>query len=192
MTKLRKWSILTHLVEQMRQSGSWSGETHVQKAVFFLQELTEVNLGFEFMLYKHGPFSFDLTDELGMLKSARVLDPEPQAPYGPRLKPLKRFDDLSEGERDRIRFVASALGERGVGSLEQIGTALLVRAEGIPRPTEQESARLLELKPHLTQEQADEAFRELNLIIQRFQTERPGGGQPPARLLETCHQVSPV
>ena len=59
MDRLRRAAILTQLVGNLRREGSWCGETHVQKATFFLQELMEVPLGFNFVLNKHGPFSFD-------------------------------------------------------------------------------------------------------------------------------------
>jgi hypothetical protein len=61
------------------------GETHMQKATFFLQELIKVPLGFEFLLYKHGPFSFDLRDELTFMRAQGFLRLEPQYPYGPTL-----------------------------------------------------------------------------------------------------------
>jgi uncharacterized protein YwgA len=60
MDRLRRAAILTRLIEQLRNGGSWCGETHVQKATFFLQELLNVPLSLDFILYKHGPFSFDL------------------------------------------------------------------------------------------------------------------------------------
>ena len=56
MERLQRASILLRLNEELRKSGSWAGETHMQKATFFLQELLAVPLGFDFVLYKHGPF----------------------------------------------------------------------------------------------------------------------------------------
>ena len=39
-----------------------------QKAVYFLQEIFDVPTGIEYILYKHGPYSFDLTADLTALR----------------------------------------------------------------------------------------------------------------------------
>ena len=44
MDRLRRAAVLTRLVEQMRRNGSWCGETHMQKATLFLQNLVLVPL----------------------------------------------------------------------------------------------------------------------------------------------------
>jgi uncharacterized protein YwgA len=69
MDRLWRASLLLTMNEELRRAGSWAGETHMQKAIFFLQELIKVPLGFEFLLYKHGPFSFDLRDELTFMRA---------------------------------------------------------------------------------------------------------------------------
>jgi len=69
MDRLRRAALLTQLIERLRRRGSWCGETHVQKATLFLQDLTRIPMGFDFILYKHGPFSFDLRDELTSLRA---------------------------------------------------------------------------------------------------------------------------
>lgn len=60
MERLNRAAVLLNLVETLRSKGSWASETHFQKAAYFLQELLRVPLEFEFILYKHGPFSFGL------------------------------------------------------------------------------------------------------------------------------------
>ena len=48
MKRLQRAAIVTELAEQLTAQGSWCGETHLQKATYFLQELLEVPTGFEF------------------------------------------------------------------------------------------------------------------------------------------------
>src|SRR6516225_10114425 len=90
MDRLRMAAVLTRLIEQLRARGSWCGETHVQKATLFLQDLMCVPLGFDFILYKHGPFSFDLRDELTSLRADGLIKLEPQWGYGPRIATTDR------------------------------------------------------------------------------------------------------
>ena len=83
MDRLRRAALLTRLIELLRKKGSWCGETHIQKSTFFVQNLMKVPLSFDFILYKHGPFSFDLRDELTGLRADGLIRLEPQWPYGP-------------------------------------------------------------------------------------------------------------
>lgn len=92
MDRMRKAGLLTRLIEELHNNGSWCGETHVQKATFFAQELTKIPLGFDFILYKHGPFSFDLRDELTALRADGLLKLETQWPYGPRISPTQQSE----------------------------------------------------------------------------------------------------
>lgn len=172
MKRLQRAALLTELVEQMRAQNSWCGETHLQKATFFLQGLFDVDLGYEFIVYKHGPFSFDLRDELGELVSDRLIRYEPQLPpYGPRIAATE------EGERvqniyprtlarhaAKIRFVAEKLDARGVVYLERLATALYVTLEH-PQAGQNERVRSLRvLKPHIGEPAALQAVEEVDQI----------------------------
>ena len=69
MERIKNITILLQLIESLRKNGSWCGETHIQKAIYSLQQLKGVPLNFNFVLYKHGPFSFDLRDELTAMRA---------------------------------------------------------------------------------------------------------------------------
>src|SRR4051812_7802769 len=135
MKKRQREAVVAALGEALSDAGSWSGETHVQKSVYFLQELLGVPTGFDFILYKYGPFSPELQGELGAMRSAGFLRLVPQpAPYGPKLETTKtaerqlfaRWPKTIARHRQRIDFVARELGGLGVGSLERLATALWV------------------------------------------------------------------
>jgi hypothetical protein len=169
MDRLRKAALLTTLIQKLREQGSWSGETHVQKGIFILQELMEVPLEFDFILYKHGPFSFDLRDELTALRADELLSLERQPwPYGPRLAPTERsvniqslFSKTVATFENQINFVALKLGGKGVTELERLATALYVTREGESGPSVDERAeRLVHLKPHVSLTDARDAIIE--------------------------------
>jgi len=73
MNRLKRDVVILSLIENLKKKGSWCGETHIQKATYFLQELFDFPLGFEFILYKHGPFSFDLSDKLTAMRADMLL-----------------------------------------------------------------------------------------------------------------------
>lgn len=166
MKRLQRAIILVELAERLSASGSWCGETHMQKAVFFLQQLLDVPLGYSFILYKHGPFSFDLRDELTGLRADDVFTLQARpAPYGPRLLPTQLAVDLkSKFKRTRkqyaqqVEFVAHKFGNKRVTELERLGTALFVTAECSQDTSVADRAEMIsKLKPHINLDSARQA-----------------------------------
>ena len=158
------------LVEQLRESGNWCGETHVQKAVYFLQTARRVPMGYSFVLYKHGPYSFDLRLDTARLLGRRMLKQEPsRPPYGPRLRATtilsKHVDRHPEAIRrysEDVARVVQLVGRRGVAELERLSTALYVTVRQDEESIASRAARIHELKPHVSVESAAEAVKELD------------------------------
>ena len=117
-------AILVEFVDRIRQAGSWAGETHIQKGVFFLQKMLGVPTPFEFVLYKHGPYSFDLHDQLADMRAHHILGIESRFPYGPsfrsgdlgqRTKLLSK--QVSQMYEKQLDFVAHHFSTKDVGDL---------------------------------------------------------------------------
>jgi len=178
MDRLHKAAIITRLAQELREHGSWCGETHLQKAAYFLQELLQVPLEFQFILYKHGPFSFDLRDELAALQADELLRPEPHPPYGPKVATTERAQyiqglypkTVAKYER-QIALVANRLGPADVATLERLATGLYVtkNAEGLegPATVEARAKELHRLKPHVSVEEAQEAIGEVDKFVEQ-------------------------
>jgi uncharacterized protein YwgA len=177
MDRLKRAALITRLLQNLREKGSWCGETHAQKAAFFAQNLMDIPMEFEFILYKHGPFSFDLRDELTSLRADGLVRLVPQWPYGPSIMPT----DLAERIQDtydktvtryekRIAFIAEKLGAKGVADLERLATALYVtEQQEAGESPEKRAINLCELKPHISADQAVAAIQEVDQIIAEAQ-----------------------
>jgi hypothetical protein len=173
MDRIKKAALLLRLIDKLRDKGSWCGETHIQKAVYFLQRLMGVPTEFEFILYKHGPFSFDLRDELTALRADVLIRLEPQWPFGPRIVPTDRslyiqslYSKTLATFDDRIGFVAEKLGDKGVAELERLATAFYVTERvGTDRPADERAEELTRLKPHVTPGNAMSAIEEIDKIM---------------------------
>lgn len=170
MNRVQRAAIITRLARKMREKGSWCGETHLQKALYLAQELLAVPTGFDFILYKHGPFSFDLRDELTALRADRLLTIEPQRrPFGPRFATTKRSEEIellfpkTIGEFDaKLDFIADKLQGKGVSDLERLATALYVIHQYTACTTlDDRAAKLHELKPHVLLADARNAFEQV-------------------------------
>ena len=171
MDRLRNAALLTRLIEGLCSKGDWCGETHVQKTAFFVQELMGVPLGFQFILYKHGPFSFDLRDELTALRADGLLELEPRT-YGAQLVPTKQcgyiqgiYPKTTAKYQKSIEFIVERLGGKGVIELERLATAFYVSnrlEEG--KSVFIRANRVTKLKPHIPPEKARDAVREVDRI----------------------------
>ncbi len=173
MKEARRAALIAELVRKLRVRDSWAGETHVQKTSYFLQEMLDVPLDLRFTLYKYGPFSFDLRDQLTEMRGLDQLELEPQPrPYGPKLavgdgaeqlrtrfpKTLNRYDEA-------LNFVAEEIGAMGVGPLERLATALMVTKELPGADAEERAERLHRYKAHVSMEQAREAVERVDTLI---------------------------
>jgi uncharacterized protein YwgA len=87
---MQRDAVLLSLMNEMRAKGSWCGETHIQKSVYFLQELLEVPMNLEFILYKHGPYSFDLADAVTAMRADSLLEYNHAVPTGQAFSPQKQ------------------------------------------------------------------------------------------------------
>lgn len=173
MDRLRKAALLTRLIGELWKKDSWCGETHVQKATYFAKEVAGIDLSHEFVLYRHGPFSFDLRSDLAGLRADGMTALEVQYPYGPRIaltdraayiqsfypKTLKRY-------RNKITFVASKLGNKGVADLERLGTGFFLSRHGSMKNAgdEEIGRHVNRLKRHISPADAIEGLQEAREI----------------------------
>jgi uncharacterized protein YwgA len=173
MNRLQRAAVLTQLAQELAGQGSWCGETHLQKATYFLQHLLQVPLNFKFTLYKFGPYSFDLDEELTALRADELLELKVRHPsYGPSLLPTETSSSLRERHPATlgkyapfVAFVATKLSGKGVTELERVATALYVTLEsGEKKLVSARANRIRELKPHVPLEAAKAAVEELDTI----------------------------
>lgn len=164
MKRLQRCTVILSLVEALLQKDSWCGETHIQKATYFLQELLRVPLGFDYILYKHGPFSFDLSDELMAMRADDMVQLKSRPPYGPSIIPGPNSDRLKQlfpktlqKYKEEVEFVAEEIGTYGVAELERLATALYVTLNDTAPSHDQikeRASRINKLKPHISVEDA--------------------------------------
>jgi uncharacterized protein YwgA len=169
MTTLDQSALILQLAISLKENGSWAGETHVQKAGYFLSALMSVPLGVDFILYKHGPFSFGLRELLTNMEAMGFIRWKSMPPYGPSIvegdlgSPLRtQFPTLREKYVSQIEFVAEQLGSRNVANLERVATALYVTKEGYIGSSR--VGRLVSLKPHVDVVLAEKAVQEFDEI----------------------------
>lgn len=170
-------STLLFTMKTLRSEGSWCGETHIQKTIYIGQELFHIPVEFKFVLYKHGPYSFQLSEALQALISDELISIVTKPPYGPSLEVsvdasylVMRFDQTSP-VADRIRFLSQKLAKKNVADLERIATAVFINKNfGPDQAIQLKSKQLHSIKPHVSLESAEAAFKEVIGIADAYRT----------------------
>lgn len=171
MNYLERASVLLSLTDELKRVGSWCGETHIQKTTFVLQELFNVPLGFRFILYKHGPYSFDLADIITEMRADEFIQIESRHPFGVSISLVphaKLIFDICPEPREQhlpaIKFVAKRLGPFGVTDLEKLATAFWVTKECPQCPPGERANRISQLKPHISMEESRRAITDMDAL----------------------------
>ncbi len=172
--RLQKAALISALASKLLERGSWCGETHIQKTVYFLQEVFGLPTGYDFIFYKHGPFSFDLRDELTAMRADGLFELKARDPYGPSLIPtprskelLKQFSAALQRHEPYMNFVSEKFGAMGVADLEKLTTALYVTREAAKKSNVKKRAtRIVELKPHISKDEARIAIENIDQILE--------------------------
>ena len=169
MNREERRAIIARLIKTMRSKGSWAGNTHVQKSMYFLQELMGIRTCYRFVMYKHGPFSFDLRDELTNMEADLLLDVELRNPYGPSF--TMGYHDISNKKEASaydyaLTFVSDALASKDIRSLERIATALFTQTHNSEKNDNELVELIIKMKPHITMPQAMDAVRKVSKLRQ--------------------------
>ncbi len=155
MTNLREGAIVVSLVDALNTRGSFCGETHIQKASYFLKQLVAVPMESSFTFYLYGPYSFELHALLNELRAEDLLELESRE-MGATWRAGKRYGLLQErfaGNiqrfHDQISYVADKVANLNVFDLERYATALWVSRTRQDLSREKRAELIHTLKPRI-------------------------------------------
>ena len=172
MKRLQKAALFCEMLDRMIEKGSWAGETHLQKGIFFLQSMRDVPTGYTFQLHYYGPFSFDLSDEIVQMKGDRVIVPFYRPyPYGPSLassdssQRLKRhFPKTLKKYSDDIDFVTDNFGDLSASELGKLATAYYFIFQDQDSSDEEIVEKINDVKSHISKAEGIEATKRVREI----------------------------
>jgi len=177
MANLYQSCLILNLALALKANGSWAGETHIQKSAYFLNDLLKVPTGVDFILYKHGPFSFELRELLTDMEALQFIKWNSQPPYGPSINEGQlssllqaKFSNQADQYKTQIEFVADHLGQHNVASLERLATALYITKKGFVGASR--VGKIVELKPHVSVLLAEKAVEEFDRIQSEAQAKQ--------------------
>ena len=167
-----KHALILAMIEGLRAHGNRTGKTHVIKGLFLGKAAGVLEVPFDFFLYKHGPYSTDVEENLEEMISygAVAVDPAFDG-YGVILRPGEKADfaqaraPLRPETREGIGRICQFIQGKNAGQLERLATAAWIRTvEGIQQ-TDEVASRLNLLKPHVNLQQARESDEELRCFL---------------------------
>ena len=114
---------LLKLLLLIKSAGKIEGKTKIQKMVFLGKEEEELNLGFDFVKYNYGPYSFELAKALNALEDGGLIKINMSLVSSP---------DEENVETKRFTF-----------SLTEEGNQLISERQGIPEEVKNKIERLV-------------------------------------------------
>jgi hypothetical protein len=167
----RKHAPILAVIDKLRQHGSRAGKTHLQKTLF-LAGTAFMETSFEFVLYKHGPYSFDMEHELEQMRSYGAITVEPASDgydvfllAGEMAPFVRRGAPLTPQEQTAIDRACAFVDSKNVAELERLATAAWIRTQEGITDGEGVALRLHELKPHIPVQAARQADLELTHLL---------------------------
>src|SRR6478609_3165670 len=107
----RRLSVLSSLVSS--SPAGKLGRTAVVKLLYFLQELHEVPLGYDFRLYTFGPYDAEVLNDLATAKLLNALTEKPvlyATGYGYAINPGSNADAVRNRVTEWLKLHQQALG----------------------------------------------------------------------------------
>ncbi len=133
MTKQEQYALVLSLMDALHDNKSWCGETRIQKNMYLLHELKRVEADWDFVLYKYGPYSFELHDNLEEMSFLELIEGKSQKYYGPRLFLtdkgkgfMKKHFPEKEDTKNAVTETARIYGPNNVQALEKCATAIFL------------------------------------------------------------------
>lgn len=183
MDLLRKIALVSELLDRIRANNVWAGPVHLQKSMFFLQKMRGVPLGFEFVLYRYGPYSFELQDEIEYIRGSGFLKwffhDSPGYATGLETTEASRnirdkLPKLMEKYEDDLAFVSENIGPMRSMQLERVSTSFYYMVKGL-EGDEDIAREVCKVKPHIDYSDAAEAVQQVR------QFARQSGWRPHAK-----------
>jgi uncharacterized protein YwgA len=165
--------VITELAKRTQERGMNLGKTALQKHVYFLQSIHDVDVGYDFRLHTYGPFSQQILSDLDALEFIDGVDiTYDSSVNGYRIKAgpnadsvVSEAEDFLEEASDSIDVVLEDFGQLNAKELELRATIVFAERDfqsrtGAPKHDELAS-KVSSIKPHFSLDNINAAIQEL-------------------------------
>lgn len=164
-------ALVCFIIHKLKSKGSWCSLLHIQKAYYMVQEMLGIKLGYDFVKYKYGPYCFELTEEIDEARGNLLIYGEETSPvYGLSyrlardvIEDLKHKDNNGYRHKEKVNFIVNWFGAKQGRELERLTSVYMIAKEDLKKGsiTKSNMEKLIEWKPHFSEEQFADAFNDL-------------------------------
>ena len=165
--KWDQYGLMAELALKLEDVSPQFGKTVLQKLVFILQEVYRVPCGYDYILYNYGPYSEGLADDLSFFASMDGVKIDFSRRLGYEIKKAGKTAHFRERGKgfltqyaSQIEEVIKEFGSMNAKELELRSTIIYVSKEE-PLDKKDLLNRVKEIKPHFTDSEIDNAYRDL-------------------------------
>jgi uncharacterized protein YwgA len=166
-----QYATIAELAERLERKSPQFGKTALQKMIYLLQTLFNVDCGYSYTLYHYGPYAADLLTDLDSAQDLGGVKIE-ELERGIRILPGDKIQDLRsrakaflEKSDEGIEKVAEEFGARTAKELELIATIVYADRETKTDGTgysRQDFIKLIQgIKPGFTRTEIETSVQEL-------------------------------
>ena len=169
--------LIADLTKRLDDVSPQFGKTVLQKMVFLLQEVYEVDAGYSFGFHTFGPFAPELLGDLDMAETSEaviVKSVDGGSGHGYVIKPgegmekcLKEAEEFLHANSSNISALVSAFGTKNAKELELLTTILYLNKEimfDVTKMTRAEAiGKIRELKPKFSDAEVESGMTELEI-----------------------------
>jgi len=173
----KKVGLISYLTKKFNQIKAQFGKTAMMKYLYILQEVYNVQLGYDFSLYTYGPYCSDVLSDLDYIEAIDGIKIHSvdigTGIHGYRIKPSHKTDEYIEKSKnfilqnkDIINKVIELFGNMSARDLELRTTIIYLYKNYLQNKWEIDSNSIAldmkELKPYFSKEEILDAYYQLD------------------------------
>lgn len=177
----KRQALILFIVRKLSEQKGWHGTLFVQRFIYLLQELLDVPLDLFFILYKHGPYSFELEEILTFLLERRFLKLKvPRNQLSPTLVPGRHaayYDKKFKMEKSlldpKVAWLIEKVNKIPFGELTLVTYALymLKQLQSQGKDEKDLVSEMHKLRPVFSEKAITEAADTLKQLMHELQVE---------------------
>ena len=161
----RRYALLVDLIDKVNGQKFCNGRTALQKFIYFLQELFQMDCGYDFRFYTYGPFASEILSDLDTLESCRGIHAKFVGGYDYTLDEgseqfKSREKEFLQDNESAMNQMLEVFGKKSAKDLELYATIIWVdrslKAKEKERNENTIASLVNDLKPKFDRSEIDE------------------------------------
>jgi len=163
-----KYATISYLAKAMEHYDVQFGKTSLQKIVYILQEVYNIEIGYPYALYNYGPYSANLASDLDYIAALKGVEVSWVNTGGYSIKPdveadafINKSQTFIDSNKVKINEALENFGGFTAKELELRATIIYFVKEYGKQHEEEIFGKIHELKPYFSMEKIQDTFYEL-------------------------------